>query len=165
MKQSKLGSIQLHAVGTPAKAKFVDVAVDNFTTEFKVDSGAEVSAVPGDFPTVPAKLDKVESLLTGPGGQPLRVLGSYLARLQWQGKTSSQRLYVIDSLSVPLLGLPAIQALEVVRFLGGVQTPETILHADLFHGLGTLKEEYTIHLKHDVVPFSLSAPRRIPIPL
>lgn len=29
----------------------------------------------------------------------------------------------------------------------------------------TLKEEYTIHLKHDVVPFSLSAPRRIPIPL
>lgn len=89
VKQGKLGSIQLHAVGTSAKARYVDVTVNNYTAEFKVDSGAEVSAVPSDFPNVPAKLDKVESLLTGPGGQPLRVLGSYLARLQWQGKTSS----------------------------------------------------------------------------
>ncbi|XP_042148913.1 uncharacterized protein K02A2.6-like [Ixodes scapularis] len=165
VKQGKLGSVQLHAVGTSAKARYVDVTVNNYTAEFKVDSGAEVSAVPSDFPNVPAKLDKVESLLTGPGGQPLRVLGSYLARLQWQGRTSSQRLYVIDSLSVPLLGLPAIEALKVVQFLGAVDAPETTLHAELFRGLGTLKDEYTIRLKPDAVPFSLSAPRRIPIPL
>ncbi|XP_037529171.1 uncharacterized protein LOC119406504 [Rhipicephalus sanguineus] len=125
--QNKLGSVHLHAVGTPAAAKFVDVTVDNYTAQFKVDSGAEVSAVPSDFPTLPAKLDKVDSLLTGPGGQPLRVLGSYL-------------------------------------------TPKATLHAELFKGLGTLKDEYVIRLKPDAVPFSLSVPipcpsRRIPIPL
>ncbi|XP_075556585.1 uncharacterized protein LOC142588643 [Dermacentor variabilis] len=131
----------------------------------KVDSGAEVSAVPSDFPTLPAKLDQVDTLLTGPGGQPLRVLGSYVARLQWQGKASCQRLYVIQSLTVPLLGLPALQALQVVRFLDQLKTSKATLHAELFNGLGTLKVEYTILLKLDAVPFSLSVPRRIPIPL
>ncbi|XP_072143386.1 uncharacterized protein [Dermacentor andersoni] len=128
-KQYKLSSVHLHAVATPASAKFVDVTVDDYTAQFKVDSGAEVSAVPSDFPTLPATLDQVDTLLTGPGGQPLRVLGSYMARLQWQGKTSST------------------------------------LHAELFNGLGTLKDEYNIRLKPDAVPFSLSVPRRIPIPL
>ncbi|XP_075526568.1 uncharacterized protein LOC142558304 [Dermacentor variabilis] len=164
-KQYKLSSVHLHAVATPASAKFVDVTVDDYTAQFKVDSGAEVSAVPSDFPTLPATLDQVDTLLTGPGGQPLRVLGSYMARLQWQGKTSCQRLYVIQSLTVPLLGLPALQALQVVRFLDQLKTSKATLHAELFNGLGTLKDEYNIRLKPDAVPFSLSVPRRIPIPL
>nr|XP_050038398.1 uncharacterized protein K02A2.6-like [Dermacentor andersoni] len=164
-KQYKLSSVHLHAVATPASAKFVDVTVDDCTAQFKVDSGAEVSAVPSDFPTLPAKLDQVDTLLTGPGGQPLRVLGSYVARLQWQGKTSCQRLYVIQSLTVPLLGLPALQALRVVRFLDQLKTSKATLHAELFNGLGTLKDEYNIRLKPVAVPFSLSVPRRIPIPL
>ncbi|XP_065310829.1 uncharacterized protein [Dermacentor albipictus] len=84
-KQYKLSSVHLHAVATPTSAKFVDVTVDDYTAQFKVDSGAEVSAVPSGFPTLPAKLDQVDTLLTGPGGQPLRVLGSYVARLQCQG--------------------------------------------------------------------------------
>nr|XP_037289031.1 uncharacterized protein LOC119181893 [Rhipicephalus microplus] len=163
--KQKLGSIQLHAVGTPAAAKFVDITVDNYTAQFKVDSGAEVSAVPSDFPALPAKLDPVNSLLTGPGGQPPRVLGSYMARLPWHGKMSSQRLYVIQSLTVPLLGLPALQALEVVKFLDELQTTKATLRAELFQELGTLKDEYTTLLRPDAVPFSLSVPRRIPIPL
>ncbi|XP_070378135.1 uncharacterized protein [Dermacentor albipictus] len=118
-KQYKLSSVHLHAVATPASAKFVDVTVDDYTAQFKVDSGAEVFAVPSDFPTLPAKLDQVDTLLTGPGGLPLRVLGS----LQKRRCTPS------------------------------------------FNGLGTLKDEYNIRLKPDAVPFSLSVPRRIPIPL
>lgn len=78
---------------------------------------------------------------------------------------SSQHLYVIQSLTVPLLGLPALQALEVVKFLDELQTPKATLHAELFQGLGTLQDEYTILLRPDAVPFSLSVPRRIPIPL
>nr|XP_050025120.1 uncharacterized protein K02A2.6-like [Dermacentor andersoni] len=164
-KQYKLSSVHLHAVATPASAMFVDVTVDDYTAQFKVDSGNEVSAVLSDFPTLPAKLDKVDTLLTGPGGQPLRVLGSYVARLQWQGKTSCQRLYVIQSLTVPLLGLPALQALHVVRFLDQLKTSKATQHAELFNGLGTLKDDYNIRLKPDAVSFSRSVPRRIPIPL
>ncbi|XP_037518504.1 uncharacterized protein K02A2.6-like [Rhipicephalus sanguineus] len=163
--KQKVGSIHLSTVGAGAKSLLVDVTVDEYTMQFKVDSGAEVSAIPEDFPKLLAKLDKVDTVLTGPGGQPLRVLGSYTAQLRWRGKTSLQRLFVIESLSVPLLGLPAIQALDVVKFLGGVQAPEASLQADLFRGLGTLKEEYRIRLKPGATPFSLSVPRRIPIPL
>nr|XP_050038416.2 uncharacterized protein LOC126535656 [Dermacentor andersoni] len=152
LKQYKLSSVHLNAVATPASAKFVNVTVDDYTAQFKVDSGAEVSAVPSDFPTLPAKLDQVDTLLTGPGGQPLRVLGSYVARLRWHGKTSCQRLYVIQSLTVPLLGLPALQALQAVRFLDQLKTSKATLHAELFNGLGTLKDEYTIRLKPDAVP-------------
>ncbi|XP_070388780.1 uncharacterized protein [Dermacentor albipictus] len=85
--------------------------------------------------------------------------------LQWQGKISRQRLYVIQSLTVPLLGLPALQALQVVRFLDQLKTSKATLHTELFNGLGTLKDEYTIRLKPDAKSFSVSIPRRIPIPL
>ncbi|XP_037515575.1 uncharacterized protein LOC119392011 [Rhipicephalus sanguineus] len=61
--QNKLGSVHLHAVGTPAAAKFVDVTVDN-TAQFKVDSGAEVTAVLSDFPTLPAS--STESTVCSP---------------------------------------------------------------------------------------------------
>ncbi|XP_075547626.1 uncharacterized protein LOC142582106 [Dermacentor variabilis] len=46
-----------------------------------------------------------------------------------------------------------------------VSTSTATLHAELFNGLGTLKDEYNIRLKPGAVPFSLSVPRRIPIPL
>nr|XP_050038472.1 uncharacterized protein K02A2.6-like [Dermacentor andersoni] len=163
-KQYKLSSVHLHAVATPGAAKFVDVTVDDYTAQFKVDSGAEVSSVPSDFPTLPDKLDQVDTLLTGPGGQPLRVLGSYVARLQWQGKTSCQRLYEIQSLTVPLLGLPALQALQVVRFLDQDFKSDAARRALQWigHPQGRIQH---IRLKPDALPFSLSVPRRIPIPL
>ncbi|XP_037529349.1 uncharacterized protein K02A2.6-like [Rhipicephalus sanguineus] len=46
-----------------------------------------------------------------------------------------------------------------------LQNSKATLHAELFKGLGALKDEYVIRLKPDAVPFSLSVPRRIPIPL
>ncbi|XP_037509314.1 uncharacterized protein K02A2.6-like [Rhipicephalus sanguineus] len=55
--------------------------------------------------------------------------------------------------------------MKVVKFLDELKTPKATLHAELFKGLGTLKDEYVIRLKPDAVPFSLSVPRRIPIPL
>lgn len=103
LKQSKLGAIQLHTMGMPAKAQFVDVAVSNFTAKFKVDSGVEVPSVSGDFPTVPAELNNVESLVMVSKGQLLRMLGLFcLARLQWQGRISSGQLYLTYSFSLPL---------------------------------------------------------------
>lgn len=35
----------------------------------------------------------------------------------------------------------------------------------LFTGLGKLKGEYTIQLRDDSIPFGITAPRRVPIPL
>ena len=35
----------------------------------------------------------------------------------------------------------------------------------LFEGLGTMKDEYTIKLKDDVKPFTLTVPKKVPMPL
>lgn len=46
-----------------------------------------------------------------------------------------------------------------------MEAPEALLHAELFHELGTLKDEYQVCLKPAATPFSLSVPHRIYIPL
>ena len=38
-------------------------------------------------------------------------------------------------------------------------------HPQLFEGLGTMKDEYTIKLKDDAKPFALTVPRKVPLPL
>lgn len=91
------------------------------------------------------------------------MLGSYLAGLQWQGKTSSQQLYIIKSLSVTLLRLSAIEALKVVRFLGVVEDPETTLHAKLFRELGTLKDKHHLpSTRHRAILTQCTSPDSYP---
>ena len=91
--------------------------VNNYTEAFKVDSGAEVSAVPEAFPNLPPSLDRVDNIFSGPGEQPLNFLGSFMAALLRRGKATRQRLHVVKSLTVPLFGFPAIQALGVMKFI------------------------------------------------
>lgn len=143
------------------RARFTRLAVNGHWLRFNIDSGAEVTVVPDDLPWVPELLDPEDVCLTGPGGHALRVRGSFPATLTWKEKTVQQKVYVLSALSTPLLGLPAIEALGVVKFVEGVST----VKCKLFEGLGTLHEEYTIRLKPGAVPFSLSVPRRVPIPL
>ena len=38
-------------------------------------------------------------------------------------------------------------------------------YPQLFEGLGTKKDEYTIKLKDDAKPFALTLPRKVPMPL
>ena len=38
-------------------------------------------------------------------------------------------------------------------------------YPQLFEGLGTKKDEYTIKLRDDAKPFALTVPRKVPIPL
>lgn len=67
-----------------------------------------------------------------------------------------------------LLGLPALEALGVVKFLDSVASKKSdyeVLCPQVFNNLGTMPGEYTIRLHPDAVPFAVSAPRRIPIPL
>ena len=64
------------------------------------------------------------------------------------------------------MGLPAIQKLELLSRVDNVETcSEQIIadHPKLFTGLGSLEGEY--HIEPDSVPFSLSTPRRVAIPL
>ena len=71
-----------------------------------------------------------------------------------------------------LLGLPAIQALNVLTQVDTVsrsvseQTSIPDQYPSLFKGLGTFKgDSYAIQLKPDAKPFALYTPRNVPIPL
>lgn len=63
---------------------------------------------------LPPKLDHMDNQLTGHENQPLQVLSCYVAQLTWQGKTSAQNLYV-QSLTIPLLGFPVLQAVTATQ--------------------------------------------------
>ncbi|XP_037502541.1 uncharacterized protein LOC119376955 [Rhipicephalus sanguineus] len=165
----QLSVVELGAVcsNSEERAKFVDIKVDGTPLRFKVDSGAEVTVVPSTFSGIPPYLEPPEGELSGPAGQPLDVLGTFTATLQWKNKSATQRLYVLRSQVMPLLGFPAIQELGVVKFVDPVvETQGNQTASDkLFCGLGELQEAYTIRLKPDAVPYSLLVPRRVPIPL
>ncbi|CAC5421311.1 unnamed protein product [Mytilus coruscus] len=84
---------------------------------------------------------KANKRLSGPGNTNLNVVGKFKCMLETKDKFSVQDIYVVKGLSKPLLGRPAIQA------------------------LGKTKWTYTIALGLDAKPFSLSTPRRVPLPL
>ncbi len=68
-----------------------------------------------------------------------------------------------------LLGRPAIHALGIMSRIDTVNLDslESVKRqfSELFQGLGKMQGEYEISLKPDAKPFSLSTPRRIPLPL
>ena len=75
-------------------------------------------------------------------------------------------MYVIQQLNRALLGLPAIEALQVVSFIEPVQASEVFtLFPKLFTGLGKLKDNYQIKLRSDAKPYTLQVPRRVALPL
>ena len=65
-----------------------------------------------------------------------------------------------------LLGLPAIQALNILAQVQAVRTPIPEQYSALCTGLGTFKDSsYEIKLKPNTKPCALFTPRNVPLPL
>ena len=65
-----------------------------------------------------------------------------------------------------MLGRPAIESLQIVQRVQGVQTGKlnpVQRFPSLFQGLGKLQGEYTIKLQEGVKPYALTTPRRVAI--
>ncbi len=95
----------------------IEVIVNNTNkVQFKVDTGAEVTAMSvsawKSLVQIP-KLHTTKRVLGGPDSKPLSVVGVALLLLSFKGKTCNQRVYILENLKNNLLGLPAIQALEI----------------------------------------------------
>ncbi len=89
-------------------------------------------------------------------------------KLESKDSTTSQPVFVIDSLSRPLLGLPAIEALQLIERIDAVELPEERFKKKfpkVFIRLGRLERDYCIRLKADAVPYTFTTPCRVPIPL
>ena len=76
------------------------------------------------------------------------------------------KISVVQGLSKPLLGRPAIEALAIVSMVEPIMTLEKVAEAfpQLFQGLGKLKDNYTIKLQNNCQPYALTTPRRVAIP-
>ena len=82
--------------------------------------------------------------------------------------TSTQTLFVIRNLKTNLLGLPAIQALQIVQRLDAVEAQEQSIREQfpkLFTGLGNFGEDYDIQIKEGAVPHCVFTPRHVPFPM
>ncbi|KAL6479149.1 hypothetical protein MHYP_G00125820 [Metynnis hypsauchen] len=104
----------------------------------------------------------------------LAVVGKIQCSLESKNRDSTQPVFVIDNLARPLLGLPALTALHLVERMEEIDTPEVNGDPEktfkkkfpkVFTGLGRLEGDYHIRLREGAVPYALTTPRRVPIPL
>ena len=101
--------------GAPENAWIARIRVDNKEILFKLDTGAEVTAISQETHQHLGKppLQTPEKLLCGPSRQPLQVLGQFLGQPTHKAQVSQQQVFVIKELKTNLLGLPAITALNL----------------------------------------------------
>ena len=147
------------------------IRINGQTKPFKLDTGAEVTAIsPETFRSIQgAKLSQPNKTLCGPDRKPLKVLGTAEVKLSIGEVSCKQHVYVLQKLKSNLLGLPAIVALKLLSTVDSIKEPpkESIINQfpKLFNRLGSLDGDFTIHLKPDARPYSLFTPRNVPIPL
>ncbi|CDQ60651.1 unnamed protein product [Oncorhynchus mykiss] len=98
--------------------------------------------------------------LYGPSNNILPVVGHLVIKLESKDESAIQPVFVIDSLARPLLGLPAIEALQLIERVSELEDPGEVFKnkfPKVFSGLGRIEE--------DAVPYALTTPRQVPIPL
>ena len=81
-------------------------------------------------------------------------------------KASVQEIFVIDGLTQPSLGWPAIKTFSVLKTIQGLTENKLIQnYSQVFTGLGCLKCQYGITLKDGAKPLCLTTPYRVHLPL
>lgn len=151
---------------------FITARVQDTDVRFKVDTGADVTAVPASaLPRdVLSGLIRPTKVLYGPGKSKIDTVGQLKADITWKGRTIRQDLFVVRSLQHALLGRPAIQLLNVLPQILAVEEnpkddPIASKYGKLFGPLGHMKTVYNIKLAPGATPHAVNYPRRVPIPL
>ena len=146
------------------------IAVNNKQTHFKLDTGAEVTAISKSthYSIGEPDLMRTSKTLYDPAGTSLEVCGQFTASLSYKLVQSNHTVYVVKGLKNNLLGLPAIISLNLAMRIQQVEetsTPVQDEFPNIFKGLGTIVEEYEIRLKDGVKPRALCTAKHVPIPL
>ena len=149
----------------------VDLSLGHTTVKFKIDTGAGVSVIPESV-YLRAGLVKLwnasrEQLNGLEKSIVLRILKTI------NSKETLQEIYVVEDLKEPLLGRPAIDALDLVHKVERIHSDCSKIieaevkanHPRLLKGLGELRREFTIKLKPGSTPFALTTSRRVALPL
>ncbi|KAF4531064.1 hypothetical protein B566_EDAN017137 [Ephemera danica] len=156
------------------------IQLGRYLVNFKVDSGADVSAIShSDFEKLsppPCRPSKVR--LVGAANKSLEIIGVFGAEIKYH----NEKIFIIKGLDDNLLSRSACDTLFVVEFKGDrnltLPSPTQCLHPILstpwdpkesfpecFTGLGQMAAEYKITLRSGAEPYAISSPRRIPHPI
>ena len=165
-----LGAIHVDTADTDHRDNPWTAAIDLNEREltFKIDTGADVTVIShSDYSEESdGPLSPPSKRLSDPSQEALDVCGQFNGQLKRNTLQTRQGIYVVRGLHKPLLGRPAIKALNIVAFVNGIQVHDIMKQfSNLFTGLGRLKDSYKIKLTEGVEPFALSVPRRIAMPL
>ena len=140
-----------------------DVKVNGMLIRFKVDTGADVTAIPLKIfqKLVGIKLHPPKKVLHGPTKHPLKVSGQFTGTLLYNQCETQGEIFVVEELLQPLLGLPAIESINLLSRINRTSSTDDFvnLYPDLFNGLGSLSVKYQIQLKQNSKPFALCTPR------
>ena len=111
----------------PDTVWFAYIQLNSKQTPFKLDTGAEVTAISGATHQHlgKPKLSHPDKFLYGPSRQPLKVIGKFKGTFTHKGRQSHQQVYVVIGLKTNLLGLPAITALNLAARI------DTTAHEDI----------------------------------
>ena len=141
---------------------YTNADVNGHSLKFKIDTGASVTAIPSDILDT-ASIVATKARLRSAGGQLMKTLGTVQAEITINGKIITDTVYVIEHLTQPLLGKPAIEKLGLVQFADSIETAERWIanYPMLFSGLGLMKSKCAIKLRGSVEPFALPVPRRV----
>ena len=154
--------------GEPESVWSTKLKLEDSNVHFKLDTGAEVTAIKEEtFRSLSnVQLKESTKVLYGPAHQPLKVLGQFSGTLSNGHVSSMQTVFVVKDLKTNLLGLPAINALQLISRVYATSS-QSIKERfkGVFQGLGTIGNEYRIKLKDGAVPHAIHTARNVPIPL
>ncbi|XP_064462310.1 uncharacterized protein K02A2.6-like [Ornithodoros turicata] len=150
---------------------FITAQVNGTNIRFKVDTGADVTAVPKSVlpRSILSSLQRSTKELYGPARSSIDTIGQVEVDVTWNGQTIREQIFVIQGLRDALLGRPAILALNVLPQILTVDEcplgdPVASKYKDLFGPLGHMKAVYGIKLVPGATPHAVNYPRRVPIP-
>ncbi|GBM99266.1 hypothetical protein AVEN_272121-1 [Araneus ventricosus] len=167
-----LGVVQLESKNKTNIDWTVTVQVNHKNIKFKIHSGADHTVLPANvFQNVfqYAKLEPPDKILCGPDRNPLKTLGKFKTNILYKGKNCTEEIYVISNLQTCLLGKPALFSLGMGPNLNSIcqisAADPKAKFPKLLKGLGVMKGCYYIKLKPGAIPFAITSPRLVPIPL
>ena len=151
----------------------IKLRANNQTFEAKVDTGAEVSVMSRTTAKSlgVTRVKKSTAVVTGYAGKSIPLLGTaeiaisvvHAGRL----RKCKEVFYVVEQNSQTLLGMPAINAMQLIANIGQVgtqaQSGASVIdkYEHVFNGLGKYPKPITLQLKEGAVP-KASPPRMVP---
>lgn len=150
-----------------------NIKLGNHEVKFKMDTGADVNVVPKKFVQM-CKLSNInidtnqKNILVGADNNRLNVYGSFKTVLSYNGRSTNQTVYIVEGVQTALLGRQAIEDLNIIKVIDEIKNFKLDPFKEfpkLWGDIGRLAYEYEIKQQPGYEPYSITVPRKVPIPL